>query len=725
MFADVLVQYKVKSLDQTYTYHVPKHLQDDVSVGVKVKIPFGNQSIFGFVIGLHKTSNVDSKDIIEVINKDIRLNDECIELGKYIKEKTLCTLISAYQTMLPTSLKVNNKKSDYSLKKTYVSLNKDQKIIDEYIDNNKRCKKQIEILNILKEGKMLKTSFNTSSLNILLNKELVKLEIEEVYRINNKEKLDVPKFLTKSQDTAYQEIKSSFNMATTHLLYGITGSGKTEIYMHLCDDIIKQNKRAIVLVPEISLTTQIVKRFYNRFQSNVAIFHSSLSDGEKFDEYKKILRNEVSIVVGTRSAIFVPINDLGLIIIDEEHSSSYKQENNPRYHAIEMAKWRSNYNKCPLVLSSATPSLESMARAKKGVYNLVTLDKRVGLSTLPNITLVSMADEYKKGNMILSDLLKEKIMNCLLRHEQVMLLLNRRGYSTIVTCESCGYTYKCPYCDITLTYHKSSNSLRCHYCGYNKTYNDICPNCHEKAINNFGLGTERVENYIKELYPSYRIVRMDKDTTTKKGSHDKIITSIENLEYDIIIGTQMISKGLDFPKLTLVGIINADESLNIPDFRSGENTFSLLSQVSGRAGRSNIKGEVIIQTFNPDNKTLNYVKNNDYLGNYNYEMNIRKTLKYPPYYYLTSIKVLSKEYTLASKEAIKIANYIKEHIDKSSICLGPTTSAMFKINNIYRFQIIIKYRFDNYLKDTLKYIDEMYIYNKDVYLEIDIDPIRI
>ena len=725
MYAEVLIQYSAKTLDRTFTYHIPDELINDISKGMKVNVPFGAQIVNGFVINITDIKpDCEIKDINSIVTKNLKLNEELLELGNYIKEKTLCSLISAYQTMLPTSMKVNNSKENYDLVKVYIKLN-DNVDIEEYISNNKRSTKQIEILNRLKEGKILKSEINGSALKTLLDKNIVTEEHINVFRINP-EKDDSTKFtLTEEQQNAYNTIKESFNKEDTFLLHGVTGSGKTEIYMDLIEEVIKNNKCAIMLVPEITLTTQIVKRFYNRFGDDVAIFHSSLSDGEKYDEYRKIQEGLVHVVVGTRSAIFTPVNNLGLIIIDEEHSSTYKQENNPRYHALDIAKWRSHYHKCPLVLGSATPSLESMARAQKDVYHYVPLKERIGDAKLPIIHIVDMAPEYRKRNMILSEELQLAIMQRLERHEQVMLLLNRRGYSTIITCQSCGYTYKCPYCDITLTYHKTSNHLRCHYCGYTKVNSDTCPECGEKAIRDYGLGTEKVEQYIKELYPSYKVVRMDADTTSRKGENERIIKAIENLEYDIIIGTQMISKGLDFPRVTLVGIINADESLNIPDFRSGENTYALLSQVSGRAGRSNLPGEVFIQTFNPDNKTLNYVKENNYLGNYQYEMDIRKKLKYPPYYFLIGVKVTSKDYNLVSKEANKIAEYIRSHIDSTSTCLGPTTASQFRINNIYRFQLLIKYRFDEKLADTLKAIDEQYIFNKDINIEIDIDPIRI
>ncbi len=727
MYADVLVQYGVKSLDHTFTYHIPDELVSELTVGMKVLVPFGSKEINGFVVNISDSvPEIEVKDIKSIITKELKLNEELMELGKYLSSKTLCTLIAAYQTMLPTSLKINNSKETYELKRKTIYIDSETQEIEDYIEKNKRSRAQIETLEyLLENGSTLKSELNASAVKKLLSVGIIKERTESIYRIDPGIAFEEENTLNDEQNKCFEEIRNSFNQENVFLLHGVTGSGKTEVYMHLVSEVIKKGKCAIVLVPEISLTTQIVKRFYSRFGSDVAIFHSNLSDGEKFDEYKKIENGDVHIVVGTRSAIFTPINNIGLIIIDEEHSSNYKQDNNPRYHAIDIAKWRAHYHECPLILGSATPSLETMARAEKGVYKYLSLTKRIGNSKLPKIKIIDMQPEFRKKNMILSEELQIDIMNTLKRKEMVMILLNRRGYSTIITCASCGFTYKCPHCDITLTYHKTSNHLRCHYCGYTVINSNVCPNCHEDAIRDYGLGTEKLESYIKELYPSYRVVRMDADTTTRKGSHEKIINDIENGEYDIIIGTQMISKGFDFKRVTLVGIINADESLNIPDFRSGENTFSLLSQVSGRAGRSDLPGSVVIQTFNPDNKTLNFVAKHDYMSNYKYEMDIRKKLKYPPYYYLVSLKVISKDYSSASKEATKVAEYLRKHLSNTTIILGPSTANVFKINNYYRFQIVIKYRFDDKLMDVLKFIDNQYILNKTTNIEIDIDPIRI
>jgi len=729
MYAEVLIEYGVKTLDKKFTYIIPEFLKQELKVGMKVIIPFGNKTINGFVVNIKKDNetSMEIKEIIEIVDKELVLNHEMLELGKHLQEKTLCSLITAYKTMLPSSLKVKAKKYNYDLYDTYVEKNVSDDKINEYINLNKRSKKQIEILEaILLDKEILKKSIAGSALDTLLDKGILKLKKVQKYRLNYGTNYNFSKpELTNEQKNAVLKIKPFLNQEKTFLIHGVTGSGKTEIYFNLIEEVLNNNKTALVLVPEITLTTQIVNRFYERFGGDVAIFHSALSEGEKYDEYLKILRGDARVVVGARSAIFVPLTNLGIIIIDEEHSENYKQENNPRYNTLDMALFRSKYNNIPLVLASATPSLESMARAKKNVYELITLKNRVGSSTLPTVSIVDMEPEMKKRNLIFSDLLANKIEERLNKKEQIILLLNRRGFSTIITCGSCGYTYTCPHCDISLTYHKTSNNLRCHYCGYTVLKADKCPECKEEALNFYGLGTEKLESEIKKKFPDSKVIRMDTDTTQNKGSHERIIRDFKNNEYDILLGTQMISKGLDFPRVTLVGVINADSTLNIPDFRSNERTFSLLNQVAGRAGRSELKGEVIIQTFNPDNFTLECVKEQDYDKFYDYEMNIRKTLKYPPYYYLVSLKIISKDYELASKESRKVYNYLKNNIDDSSLILGPTTAQMFKVNNLYRFQIVIKYRFDTKLDEALKDIDNMYVDNKNVNIEIDINPVRI
>ena len=722
MYADVLIQYNIKLLDRTFTYKIPSNMV--LKVGNKVKVKFGNKIIYGIVVNIKDSTDLDNISEIEaVINPEIYLNEELMELGYTMCKSTFCTLIKAYQTMLPTSLKVKDITTNYDKYNEYLVLNKDKNIILDFINNNKRKKSQIEILSRLIECEKLDKKDVSPVYKSLIELDLIKIIKERKYRINSSNINDKNYVLTNEQENVVNSIDLDKN--ETYLLHGVTGSGKTIVYIDLIKKVIKNNKNAILLVPEISLTTQMVNRLYDSFGNDVAILHSELSDGEKYDEYTKISEGKVHVVVGTRSSIFAPLTNIGIIIIDEEHSTSYKQETTPRYNAIDIAKERCSYNNCPLILGSATPSLESFARAKKGVFKLLTLNNRIGNYKMPEVELVDMTKEIRKRNIIFSDRLKEEILKSLNRKEQVMILLNRRGFSTIVSCQNCGYTYKCPHCEISLTYHKSSNNLRCHYCGYTKFLSDICPNCKTDAIRSFGTGTEKLESELNKLFPKYRILRMDRDTTTKKGSHKKFIKMIEDKEVDIIVGTQMISKGLDFPSISLVGIINGDETLNIPDFRSNERTFSLLNQVSGRAGRSGINSKVILQTFNPDNIIYTFIKNNDYLGFYNYEMNIRKSLKYPPYYYLLSIKVCSKNYDIASSNIKKVFNYLKNNITDTSIILGPSTANIFKMNNIYRFQIIIKYKNDNKLYDAVKFLDNIYSNNKDVYLEIDNNPINL
>lgn len=724
MQANVIVEYPVKALDKCFTYNVPSNMQSELRVGMKVLVPFGSLELNGIVLELkNESTQEDLKSITRIVNKDIILNEEQILLSKYMQSKTFCPLISAFQTMLPSALKIKDQKKNYDKFDTYYVLDKDEDTINKYIVENENRAKQLYILEeILKNGEVSKKEFNSSSAKTLLQKGLIKEVKKEKYRINQCGVKDNPIVLNEEQQNAYQSvIKNEHNI---YLLQGVTGSGKTEVYMHLIDDVIKKGQSAIVLVPEISLTTQTVKRFYDRFGTQVAVFHSGLTPGEKYDEYKKIYAKKVQIVVGTRSSIFVPLTNIGIIIIDEEHSDTYRQDVSPRYDAIDMAIYRAKYHNCPLVLASATPSLESKARALKGVYKLLLLNKRVNGQVLPSVDIVNMENEIKEGNYLISGKLKDKIIQRLNNKEQIILLLNRRGFSTFVSCSSCGYTYKCPNCDITLTYHKTTNNLRCHYCGYAVYKDKVCPSCKEDSLNYLGVGTQKVEQILNESFPNAKVIRMDQDTTTRKGSYQKIIDDFADNKYDILLGTQMISKGLDFKNVTLVGILNADTSLNIPDFRANEKTFSLLYQTSGRCGRDKKRGEVIIQSFNPENKVLNFVKDNDFEGFFAYEMNIRHKLKYPPYTYIAYVLVKSRDYEIASKKANEIKRSLDGNKDNGTMVFGPTPAGVFKVNNVYHFGIIIKYTFDNKLLNMLNKLDKEYILDKDVNVEISFNPSR-
>ena len=726
MYVSVLTQIGAKAVDQTFFYHVPKLLENNIKIGVRVRIPFGNMILDGFVLGISDNSSYDNskiKDIINVIDEEPVLNKEMLLLGKYMSDNLLASLSSCYQVMLPKALKAEVKSNIKIKYDRYLHRIKSIEEIDRYIDNCK-YESQINLLCKLKEGDILITKMS-SSINTIIKYGFASIIYEECKRykydgISNYKRVN----LTDKQRLVSDTIISSFGKGDTFLLYGVTGSGKTEVYMDVIEKAINNGKSAIMLVPEIGLTPQIVGKFISRFGNVISVLHSKLSDSERYDEYRKITNGESKIVIGTRSAIFVPFTNIGVIIIDEEHTLSYKQDNNPRYSAINVAEWRSKYHNCPLVLGSATPSLESFAKAGNHVYKLLTLTERAGGSVLPNVNIVDMKEEVKKGNFILSDMLKNKIGEVLDRGEQAIILLNRRGYSSTISCKECGYVYKCPNCDITYTYHKSSNNLKCHYCGYSMVLPNKCSICGSDNLKDYGLGTEKLEETLNSLYKA-KIVRMDVDTTSKKGQHQKIIDDFGEHKYDILIGTQMIAKGLDFPLVTLVGVVSIDSSLTSPDYRASENTFQLLSQVSGRAGRSENKGEVIVQTFNPDHYAITLAKNHDYIDFYKEEMKIRKMLKYSPYYYMVLVSITSKDYELGFKEANKIGSYIRNNINKDSIVLGPTMANMFKVNNIYHYQIIIKYRKDDSLMKVLKFIIDMQVKNNKIDVSIDFNPSRI
>lgn len=726
MYVSVLTQIGAKAVDQTFFYHVPKLLENNIKIGVRVRIPFGNMILDGFVLGISDNSSYDNskiKDIINVIDDEPVLNKEMLLLGKYMSDNLLASLSSCYQVMLPKALKAEVKSNIKIKYDRYLHRIKSIEEIDRYIDNCK-YESQVNLLCKLKEGDILITKMS-SSINTIIKYGFASIIYEECKRykydgISNYKRVN----LTGKQRLVSDTIISSFGKSDTFLLYGVTGSGKTEVYMDVIEKAINNGKSAIMLVPEIGLTPQIVGKFISRFGNVISVLHSKLSDSERYDEYRKITDGEAKIVIGTRSAIFVPFNNIGVIIIDEEHTSSYKQDNNPRYSAINVAEWRSKYHNCPLVLGSATPSLESFAKAGNHVYKLLSLTERAGGSVLPIVNIVDMKEEVKKGNFILSDMLKNKISEVLSKGEQAIILLNRRGYSSTISCKECGYVYKCPNCDITYTYHKSSNNLKCHYCGYSMVLPNKCSICGSDNLKDYGLGTEKLEETLNSLYKA-KIVRMDVDTTSKKGQHQKIIDDFEEHKYDILIGTQMIAKGLDFPLVTLVGVVSIDSSLTSPDYRASENTFQLLSQVSGRAGRSENKGEVIVQTFNPDHYAITLAKNHDYIDFYKEEMKVRKMLKYSPYYYMVLVSITSKDYELGFKEANKIGSYIRNNISSDSIVLGPTMANMFKVNNIYHYQIIIKYRKDDSLMKVLKFIIDMQVRNNKIDVSIDFNPSRI
>lgn len=556
---------------------------------------------------------------------------------------------------------------------------------------------------------------------------------QEIYRDPYKERFferTVPLKLTPQQELAYQKTRRAMDeeQATTFLLEGITGSGKTEVYLQSIAHALEKGKSAILLVPEISLTPQMVQRFKGRFGDEVAVLHSGLSQGEKYDEWRKIERKDARVVVGARSAIFAPIENLGIIIIDEEHETSYKQEETPRYHARDLAIWRSKYHHCPVVLGSATPSLESRARAQKGVYELLVLNERASAqATLPEVEIIDMRKEYRQqtGGTFSTKLL-EQIQLRLDKKEQTVLMLNRRGYSSFLMCRDCGYVLPCPNCDISLTLHMDTKKMKCHYCGHEEHIPHTCPVCNSKKIRYYGTGTQKVEEELKKNFPTSNIIRMDVDTTRKKGAHERLLQKFGNQEADILLGTQMIAKGLDFPNVTLVGVLNADTALNLPDFRASEKTFQLLTQVSGRAGRADKKGEVIVQTFNPKHYAIQFAQDQDYEGFYKREMQIRHQGNYPPYFFTVQIITNHEDETVAAKKMFQIVQQLKQILSPQSILLGPTPKAVLRVNNRYFYQTVIKYKHEPQLEAALRAILEeaQLEVRHGLRLSIDVEPMN-
>ncbi|GKS47081.1 primosomal protein N' [Staphylococcus argenteus] len=573
--------------------------------------------------------------------------------------------------------------------------------------------------------------FSKSSLDGLVKKGYVEKYDAIVERDPFKDRVfeqESKRQLTTDQQRAYAAINEKIinQEQATFLLHGVTGSGKTEVYLQTIEDVLNQGKQAMMLVPEIALTPQMVLRFKRRFGDDVAVLHSGLSNGERYDEWQKIRDGRAQVSVGARSSVFAPFKNLGLIIIDEEHESTYKQEDYPRYHAREIAQWRSEYHHCPVILGSATPCLESYARAEKGVYQLLLLPNRVNQQALPDIDIVDMRTELSEGNRsMFSKDLREAIQLRLDRQEQVVLFLNRRGYASFMLCRDCGYVPQCPNCDISLTYHKTTDLLKCHYCGYQETPPNQCPNCESEHIRQVGTGTQKVEELLQQEFEGARIIRMDVDTTSKKGAHEKLLTEFEKGNGDILLGTQMIAKGLDYPNITLVGVLNADTMLNLPDFRASERTYQLLTQVAGRAGRHEKAGQVIIQTYNPEHYSILDVQKNDYLTFYRQEMEYRKLGKYPPYYYLINFTISHKEMKKVMEASQHVHKILLQHLTEKALVLGPSPAALARINNEFRFQILVKFKSEPGLLQAIQFLDDYYhekFIKEKLALKIDINP---
>lgn len=585
--------------------------------------------------------------------------------------------------------------------------------------------------SIVQSELLSKTGTTSSTIANLVEKGILAIKDSEVYRdpYENREfKKSKPFPLTSEQSTAISPIKECIanDENDIFLLYGVTGSGKTEVYLQSIDDVLAKGEQAIMLVPEISLTPQMVKRFKGRFGDQVAVLHSGLSVGEKYDEWRKIYRDEVSVVVGARSAIFAPFRKLGLIIIDEEHESSYKQEDNPKYHARDVAIKRGVTHQCPVILGSATPTLETFARAKKNRYKLLSLTKRMNQQALPTVQIVDMREELRSGNRsVFSTELLTKIKDRIEKKQQIVLFLNKRGHSSFVMCRSCGAVCNCPNCEISLTYHKSSHQLKCHYCAYEESMPTHCPYCQSDAIRYFGTGTQKVEEELAKIMPEARVIRMDVDTTSRKGSHERLLQAFQDGQADILLGTQMIAKGLDFPNITLVGVLSADTMLHLPDFRSSEKTFQLLTQVSGRAGRHHLPGEVVIQTYTPEHYSIILASMQDYDQFFGQEMMIRRQNMYPPYYYLALVTISHEDLMKTVSVTEHITKHLKNRLSQQSVILGPVTSPIPRINNRYRYQCLVKYKQEPALKDSLKKLLDHYqqdMASRGLQIMVDLNP---
>ncbi|MFW5976304.1 MAG: replication restart helicase PriA, partial [Bacillota bacterium] len=625
-YAEVIVDIPAYEVDRVYTYIIPSTLKNSLEIGHAVYVPFGNQRVTGYIVGFTDKLEVENKRLKKIKNKVLNkklFNKDMLKLFKWMAKYYHSYLIKVINTAIPPGIiKGEVKKKE----KSYVRLKRSKNLEKIIADIKKRAPKQSKILQILKDNPEKEYTVtelvNTADCYRGAVYRLKDKGIVEYYNKIEKRSplLEIEKkesgtsFLepTPDQKKAISLINKSMkkNSSDIYLLHGVTGSGKTEVYLNLIQKNLNENKGAIVLVPEISLTPLIIKRFYNRFGEKIAVFHSKLSRGERYDEWRRLKNGEAQIVIGARSAIFAPVQNLGLIIIDEEHENSYKQTEYPHYHARRVAYIRGKIDKSVVVLGSATPSLETYYYAQKGFINYLSLPERINSNNLPPVEIVDMREELTSGNTdIFSDLLKNEIKKALKQKEQILLFLNRRGYSNFVLCRECGHVIRCENCDISLTYHSDKNLLKCHYCDYDRKIPEICPECNSKYIRDFGIGTQKIEEKVKEVFPEARVDRMDVDTTTGKNSHKNILDKLEKGETDILVGTQMIAKGHDYPNISVVGVITADTILNLPDFRSSERSFQLLTQVAGRTGRGQKQGKVIIQTYSPDHYRIRAARN--------------------------------------------------------------------------------------------------------------------
>lgn len=731
-YAGIIVNNSSLQVDRLFTYLIPESLNAKIEIGSRVKVPFGtgNKNIDGFVFELYEEANesINYKSITQICEETPILSESDLRLIKVMREKYLCSYMECIKSIIPTIVLKGIKE------KTTMLL---------FIGNDpiKKLEKEpySSIYKVIyeNEGKFTKSelaksySFSASSIktmlkyNIIIEKSSDSEMNKNAYDSINEETSNncIYTLNPEQQNVVNKIIHSEENM---FLIRGVTGSGKTEVYMSIVEHMMSNEKQSIVLIPEIALTPQTVQRFKKRFGENIAVFHSRLSDTERYNEWLKVKNSDVKLAIGARSGVFLPFDNLGVIIIDEEHENSYKSDSDPKYNAREIAMIRSNIEKCKVVLGSATPSIESYYAAKKGSIKLLELNKRADGASMPEIRIVDMKNEIKENNnSIFSNELKKSIENCLKNNQQVILFINRRGYSTFVSCRKCGYVFKCSNCDISLTFHAEEDNLTCHYCGNKQRVPASCPSCGSKYVKYFGAGTERVEQEIAKLFPNAKTLRMDYDSTRKKNSYENIYNAFKNKEADILIGTQMVAKGLDFKNVTLVGVISADVTLNLPDYRAAEKTFQLITQVSGRAGRGRLAGKVVIQTYSPENFSIKHASLNDFDGYFENEIIMRKQMLYPPFTKILCINISSKNEEKLKGSALSLGSLLKSSLKSSNVkILGPCPCEITKLKSLFRWQIIIKGDLNKRL--TLNIRDLVYntfkFDHNNIRISLDINP---
>lgn len=730
--ATVAVENTFFSKSNDYDYYVPEKNVNNIKVGMRVKVPFGNgnRQREGIVVKVYTAINSSLKEITLVIDNKPIISEELVSLALWLKERCFCTTYDCLKQMLPRGFgKIGDKST-----KMATLLVEDEALLPKLTPKQKSVTDLLfdigsasvsEICEFCSVGKGVLDNLKNYGVIDYFDKEIYRTP----YKSSNVAEKDVIT-LSKKQQKAFDTYVNMLNdNGGTGLLYGVTGSGKTQVYLKLIDKAIEDNKDVIVLVPEIGLTSQMISIFQKRYGNIVAVIHSGLSLGERNDEYKRIDRGEAKIVIGTRSAVFSPVHNLGLIVMDEEQEYTYKSDRTPRYHTKDVANFRAKYNKALFLMISATPSIESYSNAMAGKYTLCEIDERYGEAKLPDVVCVDMKNEMKNGNRSpISVKLKELLQETLDKKKQAILLINRRGYNTFIACNDCGHVLTCPNCSISLTYHSDSRLLTCHYCGFTKVLDNKCPECNGDNVRYSGYGTQRIEHELELLFPSARIMRMDADSTSTKFSHDRIFESFKNQEYDFLIGTQMVAKGLDFPNVSLVGIINADNSLYDENYNSSERSFDLITQVIGRSGRRDGNGKAVIQTINPYNQTIEFASKQDFKGFYNNEIMLRKALVYPPYCDIYSISFVGENENTVALSAKKFFEILKElNADNREklIVLGPGPAKLSKLNNQYRYRLSVKCKNSKNIRELIneiinkiRKIKEF----KDISITVDLNP---